>query len=420
VALTQYRVDGGSWQTYSVPFTVSGDGQHVVNYQSKDIAGNWESPAKSIPVWIDTVSPGTSAQLSGTPGEDGWYLSQVRVTFSVSDPTPGSGVAVTHCRLDGGEWRTCNGHYDTQVQGAHTVWYYSCDVAGNCEPSDKRVSFKIDTLPPGTTYTLGGVREDGREWYRSEVTVTLSASDSGSGIARVQYAVDGGGWQTYTGPFGVAGDGVHIIAYQARDVAGNWEGKKQVTVKIDTTPPVIANPAPQNGAYQNDARPSIAVTLADGGARLDPASVSMALDGQVVTAGLTPLDSGGITYTLTYQPAQALLDGQHTVVVRVSDQAGCYGQYAWQFRVDPDPGRSHRAVERHADQPGCDHVDGEYRIWRMDEHYGVQSYADGRVHDGKRLLARAELAFAGGREPDFYTGAGCGRQHGRHGGGHHV
>ena len=43
VAATYYAVDGGSMQSYTAPFTVSGDRWHNVTYYSVDAAGNAES-----------------------------------------------------------------------------------------------------------------------------------------------------------------------------------------------------------------------------------------------------------------------------------------------------------------------------------------------------------------------------------------
>jgi flagellin-like hook-associated protein FlgL len=50
-----YRLDGGSWQTYVVP-SVVGEGQHLLEYQATDMAGNSET-LQSVPVKVDTTPP---------------------------------------------------------------------------------------------------------------------------------------------------------------------------------------------------------------------------------------------------------------------------------------------------------------------------------------------------------------------------
>ena len=51
VKSTEYRLDGGAWQTGS-SVTVSGDGVHALDYRSSDNAGNVEA-TKSAQVKID-------------------------------------------------------------------------------------------------------------------------------------------------------------------------------------------------------------------------------------------------------------------------------------------------------------------------------------------------------------------------------
>jgi hypothetical protein len=60
VAAIYYSIDGGSWQTYSAPFTVSADGEHEVSYYSVDGVGNAEEPMTCGTFKIDTTSPTAS------------------------------------------------------------------------------------------------------------------------------------------------------------------------------------------------------------------------------------------------------------------------------------------------------------------------------------------------------------------------
>ena len=67
--------------------------------------------------------------------------------------------------------------------------------------------------------------------------VTLSATDTGgSGLSRIRYHVNGGGWETYSTPFTIsAGDSVE---YYAKDIAGNEEEPRN---SFDTAVPGDAN-----------------------------------------------------------------------------------------------------------------------------------------------------------------------------------
>jgi hypothetical protein len=87
-----------------------------------------------------------------------------------------------------------------------------------------------DTTPPVTTATLAGDMSGGN--YTSDVTVTLTAIDTESGVNYTMYKVDGGSWMTYSTPFVVSGNGDHIVAFYSVDNAGNIETEKSVSFTI--------------------------------------------------------------------------------------------------------------------------------------------------------------------------------------------
>jgi hypothetical protein len=88
----------------------------------------------------------------------------------------------------------------------------------------------IDTTPPITTCTLTGEMEG--DVYVSEVTVTLTAVDSQSGVNYTMYKLDDGAWTIYTAPFVVADEGAHTLLYYSMDNAGNQETEKTKTFTI--------------------------------------------------------------------------------------------------------------------------------------------------------------------------------------------
>jgi hypothetical protein len=99
----------------------------------------------------------------------------------------------------------------------------------------------IDTDAPVTT-AQAAPPPNAAGWNNTNVTVTLTATDNpgGSGVARIEYNLDGTGWQTYTAPVTIATDGIHTVQYRAIDRATNQESPKSLTVKLDKTPPTVA------------------------------------------------------------------------------------------------------------------------------------------------------------------------------------
>src|SRR5581483_1856530 len=190
---TSYRVNGGAVQTYSAPISVSAEGSTSIDYWSTDNAGNVE-PTHTTTVQIDTQAPTTVASKTGTLGNNGWYTGDVTVTLSATDPAPGSGVASTLYKVNGGTQQTYASPFPVSAEGSNTVTYWSTDAAGNVE-SQKTLTFSIDKSNPVTTSGAAPAANGKHGWYTGVTVVySVSCADSVSGCQRSEYSVDGGAW----------------------------------------------------------------------------------------------------------------------------------------------------------------------------------------------------------------------------------
>jgi hypothetical protein len=103
----------------------------------------------------------------------------------------------------------------------------------------------------------------------------------------------------------------------------------QQLVAVTTTPPQIVDIAPTYGMTVNSNRPSIYATFrspTDVG--ISVSSVRIEVNGLDVTPSSTRTDS-----FITYSPSVALGDGNVSVKVSVSDNAGNLATRAWQFTI---------------------------------------------------------------------------------------
>ena len=263
VAETRCQLDGTAPATFNdLPpgscsiGTVTAEGTHVVYAASKDNAGNKEA-VQSKSVRIDKTAPTTTiALIPASPnGGAGWYTVDVDVTVSAVDGSDGAGVAETRCQLDGTAPATFNDlppgvcTIGTVIsEGMHVVYAASNDGAGNTESPVRSKSLKIDKTAPTTTITLSPATPNGtNDWYTADVGVTVSAVDSGSGVAERRCQLDGTAPATFNElPSGscsigtVTAEGTHVVYATSKDNAGNTEAPvKSTSFKIDKTAPTL-------------------------------------------------------------------------------------------------------------------------------------------------------------------------------------
>ncbi len=235
VAVLSYRVDTGPWQIYTGTLSLSVDGIHTVDFYSVDVAGNNES-VRTLELRLDQTAPDTISDLSGTPGNDPWFLSSVRVTLLTTDTT--SGVAAVSYSLDGGPLQDYTSPFTIGGDGIHSLVYFARDEAGNVAVSES-VEIRIDTTSPAfLAASPEGVITS------SEVTLMWVATDNHSGIARYEVSVDGVGFVSVglntTITFQLT-DGDHIVVLRAVDTAGQMQ-THELRFRVDTNILSITGP----------------------------------------------------------------------------------------------------------------------------------------------------------------------------------
>lgn len=96
--------------------------------------------------------------------------------------------------------------------------------------------FGLDT-PPVTTASLRP-RPNSAGWNEAPVTITLAATDLGSGVAATEYRLVGSSvWTPYAAPFTVTTQGRSTFEHYSRDAVGNVEAAKTLVVRLDSVRP---------------------------------------------------------------------------------------------------------------------------------------------------------------------------------------
>jgi hypothetical protein len=103
-------------------------------------------------------------------------------------------------------------------------------------PEEMKLVLPADMTPPVTVATITP-QPNAAGWNRTDLVITLVATDDISGVARTESALDGGGAIPGIGPIPVTTEGVHTLRFHSVDRSQNVEAWKQAVVRVDKTPP---------------------------------------------------------------------------------------------------------------------------------------------------------------------------------------
>ncbi len=95
----------------------------------------------------------------------------------------------------------------------------------------RSVEFTVDRTPPVSTILVTGP-EGEKGWLTGEAEVNLSAMDD-LAIDHIEYQINDGDWQAYSGNISLDIDGVYILKYRSSDILGNIEEGNEAIIKID-------------------------------------------------------------------------------------------------------------------------------------------------------------------------------------------
>ena len=314
VGHVEWKIDGGSLQSGPLgsQATVMNNGPHTLETRVIDLAGNasaWRTDNVTIDITLnnDTNVPTDTSQTAPV----GWRADPVTLTISATDG--GSGMDVVQWRIDGQPIETRTGataSLTISTEGVHELETRGRDLAGNVS-AWRLQTVRIDTTVPTDTTVIP------TPWQRSRI-ITLAGTDALSGIAEIEYRINGGPLQHATNgqAVDVGLDGTITVAHRAIDVTGQASALKTDTLRVDTVLPVNTSAVPAS-AWQAAAL-SLPLSGTDAGSGL--ATMQWRVDGGSIQDG---------------SPAIVATDGVHTLETRAVDTAG--NQTAWRpdtVRID--------------------------------------------------------------------------------------
>ena len=238
------------------PSTVAASGSTITSYNTTTgtyyirytiISGaGLSSPVASFKAKVDTTTPTVTLtakkKTAGTTvNTDTWSNQELNFVLTKGSVGP-SGATIYYCKDTA---NTCNPttvatsgstitSYNTTT-GTYYIRYKITSVAGLSSPV-ANFKAKVDTSVP----TIANVTGNPTSWTNQNVTLTVNATDSGSGLNASAYSFDNGAtWQagntkTYSSN--------QTVTIKVRDAVGNISSATSVVInKIDKSSPTCTN-----------------------------------------------------------------------------------------------------------------------------------------------------------------------------------
>jgi hypothetical protein len=316
-----------------------GDGAYSFYTVATDTAGNTQAaPAgPQTTTVVDSTAPSSSASAPAVSASNA-----LRVSYAATDG--GSGLArvelyakapgqsaYTKVATDSTPGASGSFNYTAAAgDGSYSFYTIATDKAGNVQaaPSTPDATTALDATAPSSSASSPAVSAT------NTVTVSYTARDSGSGLARVELYAKAPGQTSYTkvatdstpGPSGTFnytatnGDGNYSFYTIATDQAANTQPtptNADATTTVDTTAPTSKATAPTTTFSSSI---TVAYTASDSGSGLAQVDLYAKAPGETsytkIATDNTPSTSGNFSYTASAG------DGNYSFYTLATDKAG--------------------------------------------------------------------------------------------------
>ncbi len=288
------------------------DETDTFNVYISDIAGNTSVSAPSAPTVSDageyTVKTDqlyAEWKVSSDSGSDvSEYKYAIGTSQGATDVVDWTSVSTSASITKTGLSLTDGVTYYFSVKAANS--------AGSWSDAGYSDGITVDSNAPSTA--ISGAGEG--DWRNASVTVTLTATDLGSGVDKTYYSTDGSDpANEYGSAITLSSDGTYTIKYYSTDKAGNSEEVKTADyqVKIDQTAPSGSITINNGDSYTSFASVSLDFSVSDAasgmgeGAKMmfsnDNSSWSSQEDYSESRAWKMPLGSGTKTIYVKFKDA---------------------------------------------------------------------------------------------------------------------
>ncbi len=174
----------------------------------------------------DSTPPAITPTVVGTLGNNGWYTSDVTVTWTLMD-LESNIISSSGCGPSS---------VTSDTPGAT----FTCQATSSGGTNSRSVTVRRDATQPTLVFGTRSPAANGNGWNKTDVSFSFATADATSGVESSSPA---------TSPVAVGGEGSLLaIPVTVTDKAGNSKMFMTPTVNIDRTAPSITIATPSNGS----------------------------------------------------------------------------------------------------------------------------------------------------------------------------
>ena len=287
--------EGKPWQAYSD--TPSSQGC----FSATEGDRYWQKEEQLQTVTVTYPEAIITPALQDCTSYNGWCNTSPQLTLNAVEPVSGYTILAVEGSLNGQTFACSGSNCNVPLnEGENAFTFWALSSWGDSSALGTFTS-KVDTVPP--TLGLDVTASNGTAgWYTSPAMLSVTGSDSTSGLASVLLSVDNGAWESSA----TLNEGVYTVDVQAEDYAGNI-ATSSTTISVDTTTPTtdlaLNGITGNNGWYISDMEVTAYASDATSG------------------IGLFEVSTDSSAY-VNYQSPITFADGYHTVQFKATDKAG--------------------------------------------------------------------------------------------------
>ena len=242
-----YYFDSNKPRLYTRPISLAylKDGDHkltfyaIDNVKNDEGAGN-KDPKNEYKFYLDNSVPFASAEVEGDQYSGNQLYISERSKIKLTSTDNKGGVN----KIEYGINKSATDLYASPFamptrKGIHVVNFKATDNVMNKTPNHQYRVF-MDNVKPATRMFISTPKFFNRDtlFIMKSTNISLTSTDYGSGVAKIEYAVDGDTYVEYS-KFNIEKDGYHMIKYRSIDKVNNMEDVKIQEVVVDNSAPEI-------------------------------------------------------------------------------------------------------------------------------------------------------------------------------------